>query len=202
MSSASIPSSLRGTSPAKPPAAPELLRPEPVKPRHGWRWLLITRAIVAVGSVAWMVRQQQTAAKPETSALRTATIAAGDLDRTIRVSGSVTAEKFAALMAPRLRGSRSASGGYRAAGTKSVGTGASSTSSSSSASSPTSSSSSSSAGSASTGSGQDTSSASTNTALNAQSATSGAPGAPASSLGAIRGTTNRFTDRLASQTNV
>jgi biotin carboxyl carrier protein len=155
---------------------------------------------VAIGGLAWVARQQAGAGKPETIALRTVTLAAGDLDRTIRVSGIVTAEKFAALMAPRLRGSRSASGGYGAAGTKSVGTGASATSSSSSASSSTSSSSSSS-GFAATGSGQDTSNTSTNTALNAQSATSGAPGAPASSLGAIRGTTNRFTDRQASETN-
>lgn len=132
-------------------------------------------AIVAVAGAAWIARRQTNAAKPETAALRTATIAAGDLDRTIRVSGIVAAEKFAALMAPRLRGSRNASGGYGAGGTKSVGTGSSSPSSGSTA--------------------------STNTALNAQSATAGAPGAPASSLGAIRGTTNRFTDRVAAQTN-
>jgi len=200
MSSASLPSSLPGTAtPVKPPAAPELVRPAPGKPRHGWRWLLIALAIVAVGSLAWIARRQAGAAKPETAVLRTATIAAGDLDRTIRVSGIVTAEKFAALMAPRLRGSRSASGGYGASGTKSVGTGSSATSSSPAASS--SGSSSSSSGSTASGSGQDTSTTSTNTALNAQSATAGAPGAPASSLGAIRGTTNRFTDRVASQTN-
>jgi len=159
---------------------------------------MVALAIVAVGTAAWITRRKTGAAKPEAAVLRTARIATGDLDRTIRVSGIVTAEKFAALMAPRLRGSRGASGGYGAAGTKSVGTGAS-TSSSSSASSSTSSSSSPTGFSA-TGSGQDTSN-STNTALNAQSATAGAPGAPTSSLGAIRGTTNRFTDRMAAQTN-
>jgi len=169
------------------------------KTQHHRRWLFILLAIVAVAGATWIARQQAGAAKPETSMLRTATIAAGDLDRTIRVSGIVTAEKFAALMAPRLRGSRNASGGFGAGGTKSVGTGSSATSSPSSAS--TSTSSSSSSGSAAAGSGQNSSTASTNTALNAQSATSGAPGAPASSLGAMRGTTNRFTDRLAAQTS-
>src|SRR6266478_8082982 len=131
MSSASLPSTLPGTAaPVKPPAAPELLRPVTEKPQHRWRWLFIVLAIVAAAGAVRIARQQAGAAKPETAALRTATIAAGDLDRTIRVSGIVTAEKFAALMAPRLRGSRNASGGFGAGGTKSVGTGSSATSSS------------------------------------------------------------------------
>jgi HlyD family secretion protein len=203
MSSAPSPRILPGNAPEKPTAAPELLRPEPVKPRRGRRWLLIALVIMAVAGGVWIVRQQAGAAKPETAVLRTATIAAGDLDRTIRVSGIVTAEKFAALMAPRLRGSRNASGGFGAGGTKSVGTGSSATSSSSSTASSTSSTSSpsSSSSATATGSGQNSSTASTNTALNTQSATAGTAGAPASSLGAIRGTTNRFTDRAAAQTN-
>src|SRR5437870_1071302 len=115
MSSASLPSTLPGTTaPVKPPAAPELLRPVTGKTQHHRRWLFILLAIVAVAGATWIARQQAGAAKPETSMLRTATIAAGDLDRTIRVSGIVTAEKFAALMAPRLRGSRNASGGFGA----------------------------------------------------------------------------------------
>src|SRR5438309_1716574 len=175
MSSASLPSTVPGTAaPVKPPSAPELVRPVPGKPRHRWRWLLIALAMVAVGGAAWIARQQAGKAKPETASLRTATIAAGDLDRTIRVSGIVTAEKFAALMAPRLRGNRNASGGFGGGGTKSVGGGSSAMSSSSSAS--TSISSSSSSGSTTSGSGQNSSTASTNQALNAQSATSGAPG--------------------------
>lgn len=172
-----------------------------MKPRHRRRWLLIALVIVAAAGGVWIVRQQTGAAKPEMAVLRTATIAAGDLDRTIRVTGIVTAEKFAALMAPRLRGSRNASGGFGAGGTKSVGTGSSATSSSSSTASSNSSTSSSSSSATATGSGQNSSTASTNTALNAQSATAGTPGAPASSLGAIRGTTNRFTDRAPAQTN-
>ena len=184
MSSAPSPSILPGTAQGKPTAAPELLRPVPVKPRHRRRWLLIALVIVAVAGGVWIVRQQTGAAKPEMAVLRTATIAAGDLDRTIRVSGIVTAEKFAALMAPRLRGSRNASGGFGAGGTKSVGTGSSATSSTSSTASSTSSaaSSSSSSSSTATGSGQNSSTASTNTALNAQSATAGTPGAPRRAL--------------------
>lgn len=202
MSSASLPRTLPGTA-APPQSAPELVRPVPVRPRHRWRWLVAALAIVAAAAgAAWIARRQTGAAKADAAALRTATIAAGDLDRTIRVSGIVTAEKFAALMAPRLRGSRNASGSFGGGGTKSIGSGSSATSSSSTAANSTaSSSSSSSSGSTATGTGQNTSTASTNTALNAQSATAATPGAPAPSLGAIRGTTNRFTDRLAPQTN-
>src|SRR5215472_17116017 len=200
-SSASFPRSLPGT--VEPAAAPELLRPLPEKPRHGWRWFLTALALAAIAGAAWLNRHQMGAAKPAMAELRAVTIAAGDLDRTIRVSGLVTAEKFGALMAPRLRGSRNASGGFGAGGTKSVGTGAPSASSSSATASATSTSSSStsSAGAAAAGFGQNSAAGSTNSALNAQSANSGAPGAPASSLGAIRGTTNRFTDRQTSQTS-
>ena len=126
------------------------------------------------------------------------------LDRTIRVSGIVTAERFAALMAPRLRGSRNASGGLWQPAARNrlalarpprvrrlpqrvpprrqrppplplVPPPRRS--------------------------GRNSSTASTNTALNAQSAAAGTPGAPASSLGAIRGTTNRFGDRAAAQSS-
>jgi HlyD family secretion protein len=135
--------------------------------------------------------------QPETATLRTATIATGDIERTIRLSGIVSAERFVALMAPRLRGIRTISGSYGGGGAKSLATSGGSSSASSSSS--TSSSSSSSSASASGSTSQDASASSTNTALNATAATAGAPGAPASSLGAIRGTQNRFGDRTASQ---
>src|SRR5690349_25087077 len=111
MSSASVPSTLPGTAvPAAPPVGPALLRPTPHRPRRlGW-WMAVVIAIV-VAAAAWMARRESGTAKPETAALRTATITTGDIQRTIRLSGVVTAERFAALMAPRLRGSRSGGGG-------------------------------------------------------------------------------------------
>ncbi len=108
--------------------------------------------------------------------VRTATIASGDLERTIRVSGVVQAERFASLMAPRLRGSRGASGSFGGGGTKSLvgstgSTAAAATSSTAAA------------------------STSTNTAVNSTATTA------TSSLGALRGTQNRFGDRQAAQTS-
>jgi len=151
---------------------------------------------IVVAAAAWMARRESGAAKPETAALRTATITTGDIQRTIRLSGVVTAERFAALMAPRLRGSRPASG--------SGGAGGASTSTAvkpSSSTTSTTSSSSTATPSTTSSTSQNAAPTSTNTAVTGQGATSGAPGAPTSSLGAIRGTTNRFGDRQAAQTS-
>ena len=199
MSSATVPSTLpEPAAPAKPPATPELLRPAPEKPRGRGRWLIVALAIAATAGLVWIARQRADTgtANPEMAAVRTATIGTGDIERTIRVSGIVTAERFAALMAPQLRGSRGASGAYgKAAGSSTSASSSSSSPSTTSNSSASSSASSSAAGSTS----QNSPATSTNTALNGQSATSGAPGAPKSSLGAIRGTQNRFGDRQAAQ---
>jgi len=147
---------------------------------------------IVVAAAAWMARRESGTAKPETAALRTATITTGDIQRTIRLSGVVTAERFAALMAPRLRGSRSGGGGAGGTSTSTASKPSSSTTSTTPSSSATSSSTSSTS--------QNAAPTSTNTAVTGQGATSGAPGAPTSSLGAIRGTTNRFGDRKTAQT--
>jgi HlyD family secretion protein len=126
--------------------------------------------VVCLAGVAWVARELAGArtATQEAVVVRTATIATGDLERTIRVSGVVQAERFAALMAPRLRGSRGASGSYGGGGTKSLATSTGSSSASTSASTAA-------------------ASTSTNTAVNSKASTSAT-----SSLGAIRGTQNRF----------
>ncbi len=60
--------------------------------------------VAALAGLAWIARARVGAdrSKGEASEVRTATIATGDLQRTVRLSGVVTAERFAALMAPRL----------------------------------------------------------------------------------------------------
>jgi len=183
--------------PSKLPAVPELLRPVPRKPRTTRRWVAGVLLIAVIAGLAWLARERVGSRAPEQelTAVPTATIVTGDIDRTIRVSGVVAAERFAALMAPRLRGSRAASGGYGAAGTKSVGTSAASSSTS------TSGTSSSTSSSATGGSSQNSSATSTNTAVTGQSAAPGAPGSQSSSLGAIRGTQNRFGDRQTAQSS-
>src|SRR5689334_4904441 len=147
------------------------------------RGLVVAPAVVAaLAGLALLAKQRAAtdAAKPEMTAVRTLTIATGDMEKTIRVSGVVTAERFAALMAPRLRGSRGASGSY-GSGKSLVGNSSSSTSTSSTATSSSTSSSSTSSTASSSQSG--TTSTSTNTAVTGQTAGAGAPGAPASSLG-------------------
>jgi biotin carboxyl carrier protein len=128
-----------------------------------------------MAGVAWVARElagAKTATQENVVVVRTATITTGDLERTIRVSGVVQAERFAALMAPRLRGSRGASGSFGGGGTKSLVTSGSSAA-------------------ASTSSTTAAASTSTNTAINSTATTS----TTTSSLGAIRGTQNRFGDR-------
>ena len=136
--------------------------------------------MVCLAGIAWVARElagAKTATQENVVVVRTATITTGDLERTIRVSGVVQAERFAALMAPRLRGSRSVSGSFGGGGTKSLVTSGSSAS-------------------ASTSSTTAAASTSTNTAINSTATTS----TTTSSLGAIRGTQNRFGDRQAAQT--
>src|SRR5579862_3572075 len=78
--------------------------------------------ILCLAGAAWIAREVAGArTNPQDAVVvRTATIASGDLERTIRVSGVVQAERFASLMAPRLRGSRGASGSFGGGGTKSL----------------------------------------------------------------------------------
>lgn len=138
----------------------------------------VLATVVCVAGVAWIGKELWGArpATQEAVVVRTATIATGDLERTIRVSGVVQAERFAALMAPRLRGSRGVSGSYGGGGTKSLV-------------------SSSSSGSTSTSVSATAASTSTNTAVNTTATSS----TTTSSLGALRGTQNRFGDRQTAQ---
>lgn len=162
-------------------------------------------AFAAAIGFGWVLKERAgtEAAKAETASLRTATIQTGDIQKTIRISGIVAAERFAALMAPQLRGSRGNSGGYGSGGAKSLVGNASSSSSSSTSSTTSGSTTSSSSSSSPSAAGSSTVGAatSTNTAVTGQTAASGTPGAPASSLGSIRGTQNRFGDRQAAQSS-
>src|SRR5262249_29243438 len=113
MSSASAPNplgaSIRGSAvPA--PSRPEIVKPAPTKPRpSGLWWGLIALAIVAGVGVYWNRNQAEPekGGGPTATAVRTATLAVGDLHRTVRLGGTVQAERFAGLLAPLLRGSRS-----------------------------------------------------------------------------------------------
>lgn len=78
----------------------------PEGPRKLW-WFIAVAVIVAVGfTAAYYLRSKQTAAKKSAlvSPVRTAKVTAGTLYRTVRISGSTSAARFANIAAPLLRG--------------------------------------------------------------------------------------------------
>ena len=116
------------------------------------------------------------------AAVRTAVVAVGDLHRTVRLGGTIRAERFVAVLAPRLSGDRGSSSGSRISSRNSTANASNVSAASSVPALSTS------------------AIVSSNTTASASSSsdTSGAPAAaaPASSLGATRGSTNRFSDRM------
>jgi HlyD family secretion protein len=173
MSTASASSPAHGSPGAAAPAAtpgPRIVRPAPGRSRWIGAGIWIILIIVAGAALAFYLRSQTTGRKNQTkagsAALRTATVSFGDIQKTVQITGTVSAERFAAIIAPRLRGSRRDRGrGGSTATSLGSSTGAASTTSSGSSS-----------------SGSSTAGAASTTAANT------------SSLGALRGTTNRFND--------
>ena len=95
---------------AEPPQAPVPGKPGPApvavprRPRKGI-WLAAAAAVVAVGIAAWFLKPQPAAKKgPAIMPTRTAKVVAGPLLRTIRITGSTSAGRFANVAAPMLRG--------------------------------------------------------------------------------------------------
>ncbi len=79
-------------------------------------FLLISAAfvVVALAAGAVFLRTRPAAQKKGggggAAVIRTAVVVAGDLHRTVRLSGTISAERFAAIMAPQLHGSHSGRG--------------------------------------------------------------------------------------------
>ena len=93
--------------------------PEPKRPRSKAGLLLL--AVVALAGVGWfawrqMSPSQQIGGSGGPQFVRTAVVAAGTVQRTIRLTGATTAEKFASLTAPQLRGGRGGGGGVQVSG--------------------------------------------------------------------------------------
>jgi multidrug efflux pump subunit AcrA (membrane-fusion protein) len=99
---ASLPTPSRQASPP-PVATPE--PPEQEKKGGGYGWLIVLLGI-GVGALIFTVTDTdfvQPAAQTAVN-LRTATVAPGKLDRSLRVGGTIAAKDFAAIRAPRMRG--------------------------------------------------------------------------------------------------
>ena len=93
----------------KPTVVPERATPPPR--RKGLWTALIALALVG-GGLAWYLNQQNEAAKLAAKGggivtVSTAVVGLGDLNTTVRVNGTIAAQNFAALLAPRIQGSRS-----------------------------------------------------------------------------------------------
>lgn len=72
---------------------------------------MLAAAVIAGAAVYWRLSVQPAAQAPAAvAAVRTAAVTAGTVDTTIRLTGTTAAEKFASLIAPQLRGSRSGRG--------------------------------------------------------------------------------------------
>ena len=97
--------------PVAPP--PQVPRPTVVPPRQPARrrkalWISLALLVVAAG-VAFYFKSQSALAGGGGPIITVPTVAAvvGELDRKVRVTGTVAAKNFAALLAPRIQGSRS-----------------------------------------------------------------------------------------------
>lgn len=102
------------------PVQPVAPPPPAALPEHqpasggGSRKYLILIGLAVVAALGWWLWQKQLSAQSDANrlaaAVRTHTVAAGKVERTIRLTGVTTAEKFVSLIAPQLRGGRSGRG--------------------------------------------------------------------------------------------
>ncbi|HXA49881.1 MAG TPA: HlyD family efflux transporter periplasmic adaptor subunit [Candidatus Acidoferrum sp.] len=82
-------------------------------PRRKGLWTALIALALVGGGLAYYLNQQNEAAKLAAKggggiiAVSTAVVGMGDLNATVRVNGTITAQNFAALLAPRIQGSRS-----------------------------------------------------------------------------------------------
>src|SRR5215471_4531987 len=91
------------------PGPREVPRRQPPPKRRAWPWIVsITLVVVvlAAGLAYWRRAASSKQAVPAT-ALSTATVTSGRLERTLRLSGTTGSANFAGLITPQLRGSRS-----------------------------------------------------------------------------------------------
>ena len=89
-----------------------MVPPKPIqvpKRRTGLWGILIAVLILGVGAAYYLKTQNdaKVAARGSLISVSTAVVGLGDLHATVRVNGTVNAKNFAALMAPRILGSRS-----------------------------------------------------------------------------------------------
>ena len=133
MSSAPAPGPATGGALPQIAPGPTIVRRPKPKPRNLGPWVVLALALVA-GTAYYVLTErgsQRGSGGGGISSVPMATIALGDLERTIRASGAIAAERSASLLAPQLRG-RSDGGTFSGGRSRRGGGGGGSSSSSSS----------------------------------------------------------------------
>ncbi len=101
-------------SPGGQPGLPAAV-PPPVKRGSAWRFVLLLAVLVVGAGVVLLYKREGLSERlrltPEASAVRTAEVRSGTLERTLRLTGTTAAEHSAFLRAPFLRGRRGRTGG-------------------------------------------------------------------------------------------
>lgn len=102
--------------PSPTPSTPHTAGPKPVAPElpprsnRAWLWLTLL-AVCGAGAYWYWQTQQESAQSTAAVAVRTVAVKSGKLEKTLRLTGVTAAERYSSLIAPSLRGGRSAGGG-------------------------------------------------------------------------------------------
>src|SRR5262249_22471254 len=90
---------------------PDQPNPQPVSgvPRSAprrrvWPLLIVAAAVVLLSAGVWTFRSGRSAAETASPGDRTARVIRGALERTIRLTGTITTKKFASIAAPMMLG--------------------------------------------------------------------------------------------------
>ncbi len=111
--------------PTPTPQTPGSIGPVPVvanpdQPNRKWMWGLLALGLSAAGLYFYSNRPQDTGTT-NIAQTRSATVLAGNVQRTLRLTGTTSAEKYVSLIAPSLRGSRSGGGSGGGSGGAGIG---------------------------------------------------------------------------------
>ena len=95
-------------SPNQPAPGPAIVPPREPRKRKRALWGIMLVLLGAAGAAAYYMNQQSALTTGGGAAISvpTTTVSLGQVNRTIRVNGTIGAQKFAALVAPRIMGSR------------------------------------------------------------------------------------------------
>ena len=101
-----VPNPIQPAAPSSPQPAPLQPVPGPEEPKKGgpWKGLSILAVLGVLGYLGYQWLAKPTTDTTVFAAVKTATVAAGSLERVIRVAGSTSAREFANVTAPILRG--------------------------------------------------------------------------------------------------